>query len=86
MSIKSENFSRREFAKLTGLALATIPFMSFVYNPLVKTALEPDGDLKVHLFSKHLQFLNYNDMSAAAANMGFNGLDLTDSIAKFFIK
>ncbi|MCH3882159.1 MULTISPECIES: sugar phosphate isomerase/epimerase family protein [Tenacibaculum] len=77
MSIKSENFSRREFAKLTGLALATIPFMSFVNNPLVKTALEPDGDLKVYLFSKHLQFLNYNDMSAAAANMGFNGLDLT---------
>ena len=33
--------------------------------------------LKVHIFSKHLQFLNYNDMAEAAAEMGFDGVDLT---------
>lgn len=31
----------------------------------------------VHIFSKHLQFLNYADMADAAVSMGFNGVDLT---------
>jgi sugar phosphate isomerase/epimerase len=33
--------------------------------------------LKIHIFSKHLQFLNYRDMAEAAAEMGFDGIDLT---------
>jgi sugar phosphate isomerase/epimerase len=33
--------------------------------------------LKIHIFSKHLQFLNYKDMAEAAAEMGFDGIDLT---------
>lgn len=32
---------------------------------------------EVYLFSKHLQFLDYNEMSTAAAQLGFQGLDLT---------
>ena len=77
MSIKSENYSRREFAKLSAMALSAIPFMSFA-NPLLQNSfLTSENDLNVHLFSKHLQFLNYNDMSAAAVEMGFDGLDLT---------
>jgi sugar phosphate isomerase/epimerase len=35
------------------------------------------GPLKVHVFSKHLQFLNYKDMADAAAQIGFDGVDLT---------
>jgi sugar phosphate isomerase/epimerase len=31
----------------------------------------------IHLFSKHLHFLDYDEMAAAAADMGFAGLDLT---------
>jgi sugar phosphate isomerase/epimerase len=31
----------------------------------------------VYLFSKHLQFLGYADMAAAARGMGFDGVDLT---------
>ena len=31
----------------------------------------------VHIFSKHLQFLNYADLADAAVSMGFNGVDLT---------
>lgn len=33
--------------------------------------------LKVYVFSKHLQFLNYEDMAAAARDIGFDGVDLT---------
>src|SRR5690606_26319459 len=33
--------------------------------------------LKVHVFSKHLQFLNYRDLAEAVAEMGFDGVDLT---------
>lgn len=32
---------------------------------------------EVHIFSKHLQFLDYIDMADAAAQMGFAGVDLT---------
>ena len=37
----------------------------------------PVDRLKIHIFSKHLQFLNYHDMAEAAAQMGFDGIDLT---------
>lgn len=33
--------------------------------------------LKVFIFSKHLQFLNYQDMAKVAADIGFDGVDLT---------
>ena len=69
-------YSRRSFTKLSAMGLATIPLLSFT-NELSKTTSKPMKELDVHLFSKHLQFLNYNDMSAAAAAMGFDGLDLT---------
>ncbi len=37
-----------------------------------------DADLPdIHIFSKHLQFLNYTDMAEAAVSMGFAGVDLT---------
>jgi sugar phosphate isomerase/epimerase len=77
MSTKSAKYTRREFTKLSAMALTAIPFMSFA-NPLIQRPfLSQTDDLEVHLFSKHLQFLNYNDMSEAAAEMGFDGLDLT---------
>lgn len=76
MTKQSTNFSRRKFAKLTAMSLASIPLLSYqnVLNNKVSTSSEK---LNVHLFSKHLQFLDYNDMSAEAAAMGFDGLDLT---------
>ena len=33
--------------------------------------------LSVHVFSKHLQFLGYDDMASTAAEIGFDGVDLT---------
>lgn len=76
MSKHPNTYSRRAFTKLSAMGLATIPLLSFA-NGLSETASTPMINLDVHLFSKHLQFLNYNDMSAAAVAMGFDGLDLT---------
>lgn len=68
--------SRRNFTKLSATALGSIPLMSFE-NSLFNLAENSKDDISVNLFSKHLQFLDYNDMAAAAADIGFNGLDLT---------
>ena len=67
--------TRRNFTKLSAAAIGSIPLMGFnnaLFNTVAKTQ-----DLTISLFSKHLQFLDYNEMAAAAAEIGFNGLDLT---------
>jgi sugar phosphate isomerase/epimerase len=68
--------SRRSFTKLSATAVGSIPLMGF-NSALLATILKPKQDLEVSLFSKHLQFLDYNEMAAATADMGFDGLDLT---------
>ncbi|MFS4417271.1 sugar phosphate isomerase/epimerase family protein [Maribacter sp. 2307ULW6-5] len=76
MKPKSKPISRRNFSRLSATALGSIPLMGFDHL-LSNTSLgAPDG-IEVHLFSKHLQFLDYNEMAAATAEMGFDGLDLT---------
>lgn len=66
--------SRRTFLKNTVVAGALFPFVN-------KNIFRMEGDqppgLSIHIFSKHLQFLNYQDMAEAAATMGFDGVDLT---------
>ncbi|MBD1262377.1 TIM barrel protein [Maribacter polysiphoniae] len=68
--------TRRHFLKQSTLAgSAMILPLSGIAGNLFK---ENTSELpKVFLFSKHLQFLDYNAMSEATAEMGFNGLDLT---------
>ncbi|MBU3027603.1 sugar phosphate isomerase/epimerase family protein [Zobellia galactanivorans] len=68
--------SRRHFSKRTAAALCSVPFMPLhEWNALSSNTSEED--IKVHLFSKHLQFLGYEEMSEVAADIGFDGLDLT---------
>ena len=38
---------------------------------------EQQDAFKISIFSKHLQWLGYNDMARVAADMGFDGVDLT---------
>jgi len=76
MTKQSTNYSRRAFAKRTALSLASIPLLSF-QNKILDNFYSHSKDLNIHLFSKHLQFLEYDDMAEAAADMGFDGLDLT---------
>ncbi|WP_350288963.1 TIM barrel protein [uncultured Croceitalea sp.] len=70
------DYSRKDFVKLATLGVASIPFLGFG-NKFYLESSTAHNSLSVHLFSKHLQFLNYNDMAAAAAEIGFDGLDLT---------
>lgn len=70
------NVDRREFAKSISTAIAALSTASLNLSAAPKAA-PPPARLSVHLFSKMIQFLDYKDMSAAAADMGFDGLDLT---------
>ena len=68
------NTSRRRFLKNTLLTGALVPLAQaelFAINNIA-----PADKLKVYIFSKHLQFLNYKDLAEAAAEMGFDGIDL----------
>lgn len=40
-------------------------------------AMPSNRRASIHLFSKHLQFLDYREMAVSAARMGFDGVDLT---------
>src|SRR5438045_3553929 len=45
--------------------------------PLVRAAEEKPSKLKVAIFSKHLQFLQGDALAKAAAEIGFDGVDIT---------
>jgi L-ribulose-5-phosphate 3-epimerase len=66
--------SRRHFLKQSLISASMFPLTQGIQGFVPQVA---DDRLKVHIFSKHLQFLNYNEMSEAAADMGFAGIDLT---------
>jgi len=76
MRENNKTISRRKFTKLSAAALGNVPLMAFD-NTLLNTSEKPKEKIEVNLFSKHLQFLDYNEMSATAAEIGFDGLDLT---------
>ncbi|WP_221420382.1 sugar phosphate isomerase/epimerase [Fulvivirga sp. M361] len=53
------------------------PFLN-INIPLTNLATEQDKEqLNVHIFSKHLQFLDHKTTGQMAAEMGFKGVDLT---------
>ena len=69
------SISRRKFIKNTGIATLMIPIVpSPISSFYLKRSVEP---LSVHLFSKHLQFLDIKEAGQIAAELGFAGLDLT---------
>lgn len=72
--------NRRAFTKLSAAAAAGLAAGGLK----AQTAASPapaDSPApftpRVHLFSKHIQFLDYPAMAKAAREMGFDGLDLT---------
>lgn len=67
--------SRRGFVKKVAVLSATTPFMPG-FSSLAPN-FRKNKPLSIHLFSKHLQFLDYTQMAEKAAEMGFDGLDLT---------
>lgn len=64
---------RREFIKNASLAAGMVALA-----PHIACQTEDEKDqLEVHIFSKHLQFLDYNKMANAAKEIGFDGVELT---------
>ncbi len=65
---------RRKFVNYTGAA-SMLPFLPLGISPNHNA---PSNDtLEVHVFSKHLQFLDYQEMGEMVKEMGFDGADLT---------
>mgnify|MGYP005991442531 FL=1 len=77
MITKKNMYSRRVFAKISALGVASTPLLGLASEIKTELFSGNSSNLEVYLFSKHLQFLDYNAMSSAAAAMGFDGLDLT---------
>jgi sugar phosphate isomerase/epimerase len=61
--------------KKTALAAGYLPLSKFSL-PMFH-GLANEDKLDVHIFSKHLQFLDMKETGAMAAEMGFDGVDLT---------
>jgi len=76
MKQNNRTISRRSFTKTAAAAMGSIPLLGFD-SGIFDEYSTSQSDINVSLFSKHLQFLDYNDMAAATADMGFDGLDLT---------
>ncbi len=61
--------TRRDFFRNAALSTAGA---YFPFTPSWQSWIPP-----FYIFSKHLQFLNYSDMADAAAETGFDGIELT---------
>jgi len=72
-----KKYNRRDFIRqgiLTGTLIPMAPYYTLA-APLDPPTM--GDELNVSIFSKHLQFLDYKDMSAVVADMGFDGVELT---------
>lgn len=67
--------SRRKFISLLGVAGAGLSIWQTTGDLLARSS--DRNESPVCIFSKHLQFLDYDEMAQAAADIGFDGVDLT---------
>lgn len=74
MSLKP---TRRDFIKKTALSTAAFANFGMLQNVLAANSNTNSDELSIHIFSKHLQFLDYKLTGEMAAEMGFSGVDLT---------
>ncbi|MCJ7467725.1 MAG: sugar phosphate isomerase/epimerase [Maribacter sp.] len=70
-----KKYTRRDFLKNTSLSALAVPLLS-TGNP-IWSGNQTNLKLPIHIFSKHLQFLDYRAAGEVAANLGFAGIDLT---------
>lgn len=70
--------SRRAFLKTALFATGGLSLLGRASGQSDTPASHPAAKLpRFHIFSKHLQFLDFRDMAKAAADLGFDGVDLT---------
>ncbi len=75
-TIHAPNSKRRDFLKKTALSAMAVPFMGTMPVSAFDHSMRKN-QLSIHIFSKHLQFLDCRTAAEKAAEMGFDGLDLT---------
>lgn len=72
----AKKITRRDCVKALGVGTLALPASQFM--PLFSVVGQQVSKNKgIHLFSKHLQWLDYEGMAKAAKEMGFDGVDLT---------
>ena len=67
--------NRRKYIKKSSALLLAAPYTFSQFNSTTNSEL--DLPLEVHLFSKHLQFLDLKEAAQVAKELGFRGLDVT---------
>ncbi|MBB6109877.1 Sugar phosphate isomerase/epimerase [Mucilaginibacter lappiensis] len=82
-----KTISRKKFITTAALAAVGVPLGlntlgktssdHLAFNDQNNTGTPAAEKIRVSIFSKHLHWLNYTDMAALAAEMGFDGVDLT---------
>jgi sugar phosphate isomerase/epimerase len=71
--------TRRSFIQKASLASLAIPAMGSTSLSAINFAGSPieEGKRKIHVFSKHLHWLDYKHMAEFVAECGFDGADIT---------
>lgn len=67
--------TRRSFIGQSALATAGVAMSVPVISKATEFSMGSGDDLSIHVFSKHLQFLDYKGTAEAAAEIGFDGVD-----------
>lgn len=69
--------TRREFLMKSVLASAGLSMMSSTATNANIDAADRPGKRSINVFSKNFHWLDYNGMAEAAAQLGFDGIDIT---------
>lgn len=73
----SGKYDRRDFIRNTLLAGALLPMTPLTGLAASAKPRASEGELDVSIFSKHLQFLDYDDVAAVSRDIGFDGVELS---------
>ncbi|HMI03509.1 MAG TPA: hypothetical protein VK541_13550, partial [Pedobacter sp.] len=81
------NITRKQFIRSSAIAAAAIPLGTIGLNasemsetgglPGTNELTGAADKISISIFSKHLHWLNYKDMATLAAQLGYDGVDLT---------
>jgi sugar phosphate isomerase/epimerase len=69
--------TRRDFIKKSMIAASILPFVGLPGSSWALNREAISNELSVHIFSKHLQFLDWKTMGQRVVELGFSGVDLT---------
>lgn len=69
--------TRRQFLLKSMLASASLSMIPSVATPAGTNTADRPGRKSVNVFSKNFHWLDYNGMADAAAQLGFDGVDIT---------